>query len=475
MTDQPSSDYSKSDIQTGLAYGKVDIRRRALLAALASATPASGQLVPTEAPPTSSAQYGTASVRAFGAQGDGRTDDTSSFQRAIDDLAKKGGGTLLLPPGVYATKTVRYPYDPVTISTVGAGVGATTWRMASPDRPIIAIDPRSPPKRMTGARFAHFSVQAHAEGRADNPKHIAIDTEGFSNARFQDIRFLSNGKGSVGILFRVASARHGTYKQHFEDLTIYGCIGPGHVIKTENGGDTNTNANLIFIDGFWIYANEDMKVAFDLKGCTTYVVTNGLIESSGEVGIDLGNGGLIQSIWFEDIKQAPFRFSNTSGAAGASNNLLQSLYLSGFDGTIELPVDCVNNTFQNVTGGNFRVVRKDALAGNVLSNSAGFGAKPITTQIVGAKAPLKEVEAVRASGLDGHFQLLYTFVPPAPGSYGYRLEAPPGHRIARLTATAMDGANGIAHPCAIGWPPRDFFVTVANRNMVMIVAQLAYE
>ena len=40
-------------------------------------------------------------VRAFGAKGDGKSDDTKAVQRAIDAAADRGGG-VFLPPGVYA-------------------------------------------------------------------------------------------------------------------------------------------------------------------------------------------------------------------------------------------------------------------------------------------------------------------------------------------------------------------------------------
>ncbi len=40
-------------------------------------------------------------VRAFGARGDGRTDDTAAFQKALDAAAREGGGTVFAPAGNY--------------------------------------------------------------------------------------------------------------------------------------------------------------------------------------------------------------------------------------------------------------------------------------------------------------------------------------------------------------------------------------
>src|SRR5262249_27940753 len=40
-------------------------------------------------------------VREFGAQGDGATDDTAAFQRALDRAGAEGGGVVLAPRGRY--------------------------------------------------------------------------------------------------------------------------------------------------------------------------------------------------------------------------------------------------------------------------------------------------------------------------------------------------------------------------------------
>ena len=45
----------------------------------------------------------TINIKDFGAKGDGKTLCTTSFVNAINALSEKGGGKLLIPPGIYFT------------------------------------------------------------------------------------------------------------------------------------------------------------------------------------------------------------------------------------------------------------------------------------------------------------------------------------------------------------------------------------
>ncbi|MGC8785574.1 MAG: glycosyl hydrolase family 28-related protein [Armatimonadota bacterium] len=50
------------------------------------------------------AQTNVWNVRDFGAKGDGKTDDTAAFQRALDEAGKAGGGVVVAPKGNYLFK-----------------------------------------------------------------------------------------------------------------------------------------------------------------------------------------------------------------------------------------------------------------------------------------------------------------------------------------------------------------------------------
>jgi hypothetical protein len=60
-------------------------------------------------------ESGAENVRNFAAAGDGVTDDTAAFQRALDAVSHAGGGTVYAPPGKYLFKGTLNVPDGVTL------------------------------------------------------------------------------------------------------------------------------------------------------------------------------------------------------------------------------------------------------------------------------------------------------------------------------------------------------------------------
>ena len=65
----------------------------------------------------------TFNVRDFGAKGDKQTNDRGAIQAAMDDCAKAGGGTVVLPAGDYLSSTITF----ATGVTLRLEKGATLW------------------------------------------------------------------------------------------------------------------------------------------------------------------------------------------------------------------------------------------------------------------------------------------------------------------------------------------------------------
>jgi len=63
-------------------------------------------------------------VRDFGAKGDGKTDDTAAFQRALDEAGKAGGGVVYAPRGNYLFKGHLVVPNGVTLKGVWESVPA---------------------------------------------------------------------------------------------------------------------------------------------------------------------------------------------------------------------------------------------------------------------------------------------------------------------------------------------------------------
>lgn len=91
---------------------------------------------------------------AYGAKGDGQTNDGAAIQRAIDACTQAGGGTVYLPPGNYLTATLVLKNN----VTFHLSAGATLW----------------------GSRqFSHYSTN-HLFF-AENAENIAIEGDGTIN------------------------------------------------------------------------------------------------------------------------------------------------------------------------------------------------------------------------------------------------------------------------------------------------------
>jgi len=83
---------------------------------------------------------GYADVRQapYSAAGDGKTDDTPAFQKALDDVGAAGGGIVFVPTGNYMIKT--HLKVPAGTSLVGVGRAPMAYSAKSPGSTLLAVE-----------------------------------------------------------------------------------------------------------------------------------------------------------------------------------------------------------------------------------------------------------------------------------------------------------------------------------------------
>jgi len=105
---------------------------------------------------------GIYNVRDYGAKGDGQTDDTAAFQKALDAVAGKGGGTVLAPRGNYLFAGHLNVPSAVTLKGIWESVPAHN-----------GIRDRGLPKPTdNGTTF----LVAEGAGKEDGPAFLTLNT-----------------------------------------------------------------------------------------------------------------------------------------------------------------------------------------------------------------------------------------------------------------------------------------------------------
>ena len=141
-------------------------------------------------------------VRAFGAQGDGVTDDTDAVRAGID-AASKSGRTLLLPKGTYLIK------EPLRVTThglkiMGAGAQHTVLKAAAEMNRLLYL-------RGTGMVISRLTL------------------DGNNKANYGIHAFHLNEQDSRLEFLRVQGARsHGFFLDHSQVFEISNCIAQGN-------------------------------------------------------------------------------------------------------------------------------------------------------------------------------------------------------------------------------------------------------
>ncbi len=144
----------------------------------------------------------TVSVRSFGAEGDGATDDRDAIQRAIDAIYidytaedpsnpdPKRRVELLIEPGVYNVSGPIYLYPFITIR--GSGKEKTVIRATGNTSAVIAI--RDPYKTDPGddSTLIKYETDINQYGALDQPRYLNVSGITFETAAVNKPVFIAN-------------------------------------------------------------------------------------------------------------------------------------------------------------------------------------------------------------------------------------------------------------------------------------------
>jgi len=114
------------------------------------------------ASPAAPVETATFSVRSFGAQGDAKTDDTAAFQRALNERAQAGGGSVEVPAGKYLIKTHLLIPEAVTLEG--------TWKAPASLGNVAEMKVGAPGEPLTGS----ILLAVDEAGKADGTPFITL-------------------------------------------------------------------------------------------------------------------------------------------------------------------------------------------------------------------------------------------------------------------------------------------------------------
>ena len=278
---------------------------------------------------------------AFGAAGDGKTDDTASLQKALDEAGESSGG-VFVPPGVYLTRELHVRPGTALIGIAAwnySDGGGSVLRLASADATCLL--------NLTDARGATI------EGLSLDGRDLGTGIHGVFTNRTQW------GKHEDG--FRIERCQIGHFSGDGARLDCVWAFSVRHCELAYNRGD---GLNLRGWDGFlldnWFSGNqragfaarrENASITFTanriewngeenmlIVGGDGYQITGNFFDRAGTCGIALRKGrvGCTQiSITGNFIKRSGKR-------ADAGSHDSAQIFMDGCKG-----VTCVGNSIQS--------------------------------------------------------------------------------------------------------------------------------
>lgn len=225
-------------------------------------------------PPARSAGF-SASVRQFGARGDGRSDDTGPAQTAINAAVRAGGGHVHFPAGAYRiTRSLRVAgVEHMDIT----GDGGSTTLLHENDEPLL-LWPETVSCRESSVRH----LQVRSTGRHKSPGTPVIACLGGVERSFFSHLLFEAGEARAGSGIITRNVADTTTLEH---CVMWRMSGTG--LEAARGSEVRVFGGRIIGDGS--YSGENIGVYLTGDNGGVHIVTTDLIAL--HTGLKIGSAG----------------------------------------------------------------------------------------------------------------------------------------------------------------------------------------
>jgi Pectate lyase superfamily protein len=307
-----------------------------------------------------------ANVKGFGARGDGKADDTSAIQRAIDSLKgspdRPQGGTVYFPRGSYrvAGPTPGYQALPASVITYTGGGGESFLSVRSTNGfTVRGLAIRYSNKSFTGA-LLDFS-------------HASKDAADAAYMKLEDCLLGGSGTASAGALVSLREAILATVRNCHLQWAHVGVRG------RSAQGATNGYANAVSVEDCTF---DNLTTAALMNAGEGWAVSHSWFE-----GTDAGTGGMPRAYyddlpsgaavtglsftgnWFGDAVNVKDAWVSTGAATVVYGLEVSGNFFSGGAVAVKIPA---NAQGVSITGNNLGTTRAGVDLGTTVKNGVSI-------------------------------------------------------------------------------------------------------
>ena len=255
-------------------------------------------------------------VKAYGAKGDGVTDDSAAFAAALAGMPA-GGGTLFIPPSStpYVLSSARLAV--LRSNVLVSGYGATLLCTVSDD--CVTLGNLSNAIANNNIFVKGLTIQPGA-GSAG---HSAI-RDNAQGIHIEDVTFSPNGSNGFGHLIENDNDQSQVLNKIFNVGSTLICNATSCGSAIWGPGPYSTNAGITFLSNF----NFSMGCAngIDWQEANHLTVENGIIEAVGQYAIRAANGPNVTKIM---VHEEPGGCTNPLGNVGIAGDIINGGVVTG--------------------------------------------------------------------------------------------------------------------------------------------------